>query len=147
MTKPKPKPLPAPSEIGAFPDVTPGAFFELGQLSDATGANSAPGATDPVQAAQGVEKPLAVALAGTIFNHDSAPVGYMLQPKLAGDHYLTERDARVIQRIKAVAKEARELSEDLARFGADADDMADAVRHLIVGFSLLTRSVAKPTEW
>lgn len=147
MTKPKPKTAPAPSasEIGAFPDVAPSAASS----APAPGMVSIP----PEVQAQASET-IAPKASTTAAPADpkpaetpATPVGYMLQPRLAGYRYLTERDAALINRVKSVARDARELAEDLERNGATGEDLQTGVQYLKIGFSLLTRSVAKPTEW
>lgn len=78
---------------------------------------------------------------------DSAPIGYMMQPKLDGYRHLSEAEANRINEIKSLARQVRELCADIERLGGDPDDIRVARDHLKIGFSFAVRAVAKPTQW
>lgn len=79
---------------------------------------------------------------------DPAPAGHFIQPAIAGYRQLSESDARWINRVKSVARQARELVEDMSRIQAfQGEDLPAGALQVRIGFMLLVRAIARPSEW
>lgn len=77
-----------------------------------------------------------------------APAGHFIQPAIAGYRQLSESDARWINRVKGVARQARELVDDMSRIQAfQGEDLPAGALQVRIGFMLLVRAIARPSEW
>lgn len=77
-----------------------------------------------------------------------APAGHFIQPAIAGYRQLSESDARWINRVKGVARQARELVEDMSRIQAfQGEDLPAGALQVRIGCMLLVRAIARPSEW